>query len=87
MRKSIGQLTSNQYYGGLVNKFVRRTNLLRRFGFKYTAHPTGGCSSFVRGKTHISVSTIHYAPTMAWIDTLKFALRQASYSYAPKWSN
>ena len=32
-RKSIGELTSNQYYGGLNRRFDKRIRLIRKFGF------------------------------------------------------
>lgn len=37
----IGQLTSNQYYGGLNRRFDKRIRLLHRFGFRYRIDKIG----------------------------------------------
>lgn len=76
-------MTSNEYYGGLNDRFEQRSAILRKAGFKYqrvTVVPdrTGGqIAVFVRTNpgvvTVLSAGTVLNAEERAWTDQLRAA--------------
>jgi len=71
-----GELTSNEYYGGLNRRFDKRAARLRKLGFEYTGTDFG--AFFIRKRfgrmSSIPAPTLHHADARAWFDTLKSAL-------------
>lgn len=65
--ENYNQLTSNQYYGGLNNRFDKRANKLRRAGWTYTRIVEFNLAVFTR-KLYGRVRTI---PAMALMHTNK----------------
>ena len=76
-RKSVSDLTSNQYYGGLNRRFERRAAVLRRFGFKYRCVAEGVAvfdrARFVKVQT-ITAAEVMHADGRAWRAALAMRL-------------
>lgn len=75
---NIRDLTSNQYYDGLLNIKNKRVKFLKRFGFQYdqTRNVWFRSRWVFLGNQEIHNMEVHMAPRRVWRDTIARTLER-----------